>query len=116
MRDRRIFDQQLTEEMEKKIFVQNRNSNIATEWVDVNNESIVTTNPLYDSSHVAPIVQSSEIEGRILKAKYSFHGVETDELNVASGETLTAIDKTNDWYICKDSKGQVGLIPASYIC
>jgi hypothetical protein len=56
------------------------------------------------------------VHGAILRTRFSFHGVEEDELNVPAGTALVAIEKNDYWYLCQDEHtGRFGLIPISYV-
>ena len=78
-------------------------------------DELASDNPNYThaSRNAAPV----KITGTRLRAKYSFHGEEEDEVDVPAGAALTAIELSaeGDWYVVKvDETGAIGCIPASY--
>lgn len=49
-------------------------------------------------------------------ALYDFTADGEDELSVTEGERLTILEKDGDeWWKCRNSKGQEGVVPASYL-
>lgn len=71
-------------------------------------------NPLYLNEEEK--IEESAVKGMVLRTRYSFHGTEQDELDVPAGTSLTAIERNDNWYVCKDERtGKYGLIPSSYV-
>ena len=71
-------------------------------------------NPLYvpKGDHGTVLVP----RGTYLRTRFSFHGVDEDELDVAAGVSLLAIERNDDWWVCQDeTSGKFGLIPAAYV-
>lgn len=49
-------------------------------------------------------------------ALYDFDADGDDELSVVEGEKLTILEKDGDeWWKCKNAKGAIGVVPASYL-
>lgn len=55
--------------------------------------------------------------GAIAIAAYDFDADGEDELSVKEGERLTIIDRegSEEWWKCRNAKGQEGVVPASYL-
>ena len=59
-------------------------------------------------------LRSDGVEGRRLRANWSFHGTDTDEVDVRKGAEMTAMGRNSQWYLVSTDKGELGLIPVSY--
>ncbi|KAI0296116.1 hypothetical protein B0F90DRAFT_1116027 [Multifurca ochricompacta] len=60
--------------------------------------------------------QHEEVEGLEAVALYDFQAQGDDELTVAEGDALWIIEKDGDeWWKCRNVKGDEGVVPASYI-
>jgi len=141
VRERMLVNEQLAKEMEMTLFKNGTNhqaappskkpkmfvslfkssNNKAAERISGKNNSLVAAedtresaaNPMYEETKDKKTVN---VQGVTLRTRYSFHGVEADELNVAAGTMLHAVEKNEDWYVCQDqTTGKYGLIPASYV-
>nr|AAI70232.1 Grb4 adaptor protein [Xenopus laevis] len=54
----------------------------------------------------------------IVKTLYPFSSVTEEELNFEKGETMEVIEKPDndpEWWKCKNSSGQIGLVPKNYV-
>ncbi len=81
---------------------------------------IAPANPLAQATFDNIISKPSNVigvaNGMILVARYSFHGVNSDELDVSKGALLHGIEQNGDWWTCSDPEtGKLGLIPTSYV-
>ncbi|KAG5646618.1 hypothetical protein DXG03_002922 [Asterophora parasitica] len=55
-------------------------------------------------------------DGDIGTALYDFSADGDDELSISEGERLTILERDGDeWWKCRNAKGQEGVVPASYI-
>jgi hypothetical protein len=79
-------------------------------------DDILQPLPTRDSKpHLAEWLDNSVI-GMRLRSRYSFHGTESDELDVPPGRALTAIGRNADWWIAQDDLTQkIGVIPRTYV-
>ena len=72
-------------------------------------------NPLYAEAN-KPDSGTINVQGMVLRTRFSFHGIAEDELDVPAGTTLIAIEKNDQWYVCQDERtGIYGLIPATFV-
>ncbi|BEI84339.1 hypothetical protein CcaverHIS002_0409430 [Cutaneotrichosporon cavernicola] len=46
---------------------------------------------------------------------YDFEAGGDDELTVAEGETLTVVEKEDEWWLVRNSRGAEGVVPAQYV-
>lgn len=56
-------------------------------------------------------------QGRVI-ASYDFQGQQADDLSFGRGEVLVVLkktDSTNDWWLGKNTRGQVGSFPANFV-
>ncbi|KAJ7095351.1 hypothetical protein B0H15DRAFT_829165 [Mycena belliarum] len=61
-------------------------------------------------------VVEEEDEGDIASALYDFAADGADELSVTEGERLLILERDGDeWWKCRNEKGQEGVVPASYL-
>ncbi|XP_067151114.1 cytoplasmic protein NCK2 isoform X4 [Apteryx mantelli] len=54
----------------------------------------------------------------IVQTLYPFSSVTEEELNFEKGETMEVIEKPEndpEWWKCKNSRGQIGLVPKNYV-
>ena len=57
-----------------------------------------------------------EIQATVAVALYDFTADGDDELSVKEAEVLTILEKDGDeWWKCRNSKGKIGVVPASYL-
>jgi hypothetical protein len=71
-----------------------------------------TPRPSYDNRKHS----EDNIDGESGVVLYDFTADGDDELSVAEGERLVILEKDGDeWWKCRNSKGAVGVVPASYI-
>ncbi|KAF8268783.1 hypothetical protein EI94DRAFT_1726772 [Lactarius quietus] len=63
-----------------------------------------------------PEPEQEEVEGLGAVALYDFQAQGDDELNVTEGDALWVIEQEGDeWWKCRNAKGDEGVVPASYI-
>lgn len=63
-----------------------------------------------------PEPEPEEAEGLEATALYDFQAQGDDELTVAEGDALWIIEQEGDeWWKCRNTKGDEGVVPASYI-
>ena len=63
-----------------------------------------------------PQPEPEEAEGLEAVALYDFQAQGDDELTVAEGDALWVIEQEGDeWWKCRNTKGDEGVVPASYI-
>jgi hypothetical protein len=63
-----------------------------------------------------PSPEQEEAEGLEAAALYDFQAQGDDELTVMEGDVLWVIEQEGDeWWKCRNAKGDVGVVPASYI-
>ena len=56
------------------------------------------------------------VVGVQLRSRYSFHGDEADEVDVAAGALLTAIDRNEEWWVVRvEDSGVIGVNPDTYV-
>jgi len=130
---KRSLTQDLQNDMEDKIFKKGHEEDDATLGAD---SSAMSSNPMYGHASVnrkggvaplvtaagvvlsseTPAVTDTSVAGKLLRSRFSFHGTENDEIDVAAGEAMTAIERNADWYLVKlEGANKVGLIPATYV-
>lgn len=54
----------------------------------------------------------------VVQTLYPFSSVTEEELNFEKGETMEVIEKPEndpEWWKCKNSRGQIGLVPKNYV-
>lgn len=54
----------------------------------------------------------------IVQTLYPFSSVTEEELNFEKGETMEVVEKPEndpEWWKCKNSRGQIGLVPKNYV-
>jgi hypothetical protein len=61
-------------------------------------------------------LETLDVEGRPMKARYSFHGTDDDEVDVDKNEPLIAIGRNPHWVLVHvDRTKKIGLVPATYV-
>ena len=61
-------------------------------------------------------ISDKEADGLKALALYDFQAQGDDELTVMKGDALWVIEQDDDeWWRCRNTKGDEGVVPASYI-
>ncbi|KAJ8086575.1 cytoskeletal protein binding protein [Marasmius tenuissimus] len=72
--------------------------------------------PREDGGYSSAEDQDQEVEDvEQAVALYDFTADGDDELSVKEGEQLVVLEKDEDWWKCRNQKGQEGVVPASYV-
>lgn len=136
-RDKRMVTAELQAEMDKALYKNGRSKDVGTAtkgalflggmFGDKKGSNQVvgtagvdeddgTANPGYGHKSTMHKPASSFVyQGAKLRTRFSFHGTDADELDVAAGVYLTTIAKNDDWFVAKTDDGRIGLIPAAYV-
>lgn len=70
----------------------------------------------YDDGGDPDALWTVGVEGKAFRARWSFHGTDSDEVDIPKGAVLAGIARNADWYLVRvEDDDSVGLVPVAYV-